>query len=540
MAAWSIRARAPRGTPRVADLRDAIRRDPDVVAAVLEDAAHFPGGHAEGLITATCEADVAQALAGSAPVLPIGAQSSLTGGATPMGEVVLATSRLNRIADVGPQTVRVECGVTLTDLDEALRRAGRYYPPVPTFLGASVGGTIATNAAGAATFKYGTTRDWVAALTVVLPNGYVLDIERGAVQAHADGYFEITSAQSSVRVPVPGYRMPQTAKLSAGYFASPQMDLVDLFIGSEGTLGIVTEATLRVLPARPPMCLVFVPFALRTGALAFVRQVRGLARDTWRAHDPNGVDVSAIEHMDARCLELLREDGVDRQYGVTIPHATEMALLVTLELPAGTTSARAYEEIGTAREPDAPDGPIRRFCRLLDAVGALDDVEVAVPGDDARAKQLLAVREAVPAAVNQRIGRAKQSNDRRIEKTAADMVVPFDRLEELMTAYETGFGARGLDVAIWGHVSDGNLHPNVIPRSLADVDSGKEVILELGREAIRLGGAPLAEHGVGRNRVKQRLLEQLYGKDGIDAMRAVKRAIDPEWKLSPGVLFPRT
>ena len=163
-----------------------------------------------------------------------------------------------------------------------------------------------------------------------------------------------------------------------------------------------------------------------------------------------------------------------------------------------------------------------------------------MPGDDARANQLLAVREAVPAAVNQRVGRAKQTIDARIEKTAADMVVPFDRLDELLTAYETGFGARGLDVAIWGHISDGNLHPNVIPRSLADVDAGKAVILELGREAIRLGGAPLAEHGVGRNSVKQRLLEQLYGKEGIDEMRAVKQAIDPEWMLAPGVLFPRT
>ena len=142
-----------------------------MVAAVLEDAAHFPGGHADGLIAATCEADISQALAGAAPVLPIGAQSSLTGGATPMGEVVLATSRLNRILDIGADTVRVESGVALTDLDQSLRRAGRYYPPVPTFMGATVGGTIATNAAGAATFKYGTTRDWVKAITVVLPSG---------------------------------------------------------------------------------------------------------------------------------------------------------------------------------------------------------------------------------------------------------------------------------------------------------------------------------------------------------------------------------
>ena len=328
-----------------------------MLAAFLEDAAHFPGGHADGLIAATSEADISQALAGSTPVLPIGAQSSLTGGATPMGEVVLNTNRLNHILDIGIDSVRVEAGVTLLDLDRALREAGRYYPPGPTFMGAYVGGIIATNAAGAATFKYGTTRDWVNALTVVLPGGDVLDIDRGAVIAHENGYFEIVRSDRSIRVPVPRYRMPQTSKLSAGYFAAPAMDLIDLFIGSEGTLGVVTEATLRVLPVRPAMCLAFVPFARRAGALAFVRQVRGLARDTWRTRDPNGIDVSAIEHMDARCLELLREDGVDHGQGVNIPSGTEMALLVTLELPAGTSSASAYEDIGNAREPDAPDGP---------------------------------------------------------------------------------------------------------------------------------------------------------------------------------------
>jgi D-lactate dehydrogenase (cytochrome) len=550
----SIRARVPHGDARVAPR---FERDPDVLASFVEDAAHFPGGFAAGVAVPSSEAEVAALIRSAPAVLPIGAQSSLTGGATPNGEVVLSTARLNRILHPGAtgapnaaaalrwstewgssgDSVRVGAGVALIDLDAALARSGRYYPPVPTFTGAFAGGIVATNAAGAATFKYGTTRDWVKALTVVLPNGDVLDVERGRTVADRDGHFEIVLSDRAVRIRVPSYRMPDVPKLSAGYFAAPGMDLIDLFIGSEGTLGVITEVTLRVLPARPAMCVAFVPFDDRRAALAFVRRMRDAARETWRARDPLGLDVAAIEHMDARCLAVLREDGVDRELGVAIPERAAMALLVTLELPAGMTSTQAFDDLGRAREPGAPATPLVRFCRALDDARVLDRVEIAVPGDRAREQQLLALREAVPAGVNARVGRAKQQIDPRIAKTAADMIVPFERLDELLTIYDEEFRRRGLDAAVWGHISDGNLHPNVIPRSMADVESGYEAIRVFGREVIRLGGSPLAEHGVGRNKVKQQLLAELYGRDGIDEMRAVKRALDPDFKLAPGVLF---
>ena len=213
-----------------------------------------------------------------------------------------------------------------------------------------------------------------------------------------------------------------------------------------------------------------------------------------------------------------------------------MALLVTLELPPAIGAAQAFEEIGRARDANAPDTPLVRFCRALDEAGVLDRVEIAVPGDAAREHQLLALREAVPAGVNARVGRAKQ-HDARIAKTAADMIVPFERIAELLAIYDEAFRARALDAAVWGHISDGNLHPNVIPRSMDEVESGKAAILAFGREVIRLGGSPLAEHGVGRNPVKQQLLLELYGREGIEEMRAVKRALDPDFKLAPGVLF---
>src|SRR5689334_9606090 len=161
--------RSVRAHPPAAARVPRIERDTDVLAAHLEDAAHFPGGYASGIAVPADAVELASLVRVNDAVLPIGAQSSLTGGATPRGELLLSTSRLNRIVAIGGDSVRVEAGVPLAELDAALARAGKHYPPAPTFTGAFVGGTVATNAAGAATFKYGTTRDWVRGLTVVLP-----------------------------------------------------------------------------------------------------------------------------------------------------------------------------------------------------------------------------------------------------------------------------------------------------------------------------------------------------------------------------------
>jgi D-lactate dehydrogenase (cytochrome) len=528
-----LRARPPRGTLSA----DLLSHDPGAIASVLEDAAHFPGGSASAVATPRSEADVAAVLRASRRVLPIGAQSSLTGGASPDGGVVVRTARLNHVLDITRERVRVEAGVVLSDLESALAERGLAYPPTPTFTGACVGGIVATNAAGPATFKYGSTREWVEALTIVLADGAVLDIERGAVRAD-DGRLELVDADGNVRrVHLPSYMMPRVRKQSAGYAAGRDLDAIDLFIGSEGTLGIVTEVTLRVQPEPPGRCLVLIPCASERSALALVAALREAAHDTWRTGDGRGIDVAAIEQMDRRSVALLREDGADVRFGTSLAGNVDTLLLVHLDVDAGLSQEAAYAEIAAALEPDA-DGRLARFCRLLDAHGLLDDAQVAAPGDTVRATQMFGLREAVPSAVNRRIGLAQASVDPRITKTAADMVVPYERFEEMLARYRARLEARGLDYAIWGHSSDGNVHPNVIPRSYADVEAGRELILQWGRDVAELGGCPLAEHGVGRNATKQALLRQLYGGEGVEEMRAVKRALDPEWKLAPGVIFP--
>src|SRR5207244_4031679 len=181
-------------------------------------------------------------------------------------------------------------------------------------------------------------------------------------------------------------------------------------------------------------------------------------------------------------------------------------LIIQLELPAEIDAARAYDEIAAALDPDPPDTALVRFCRLLNRHGVLEAAELAMPGDLKRAEQLLAFREAAPTGVNRRVGEAKRDADPRIEKTAADMIVSFERFGEMLDVYREGYRRRDLDYAIWGHISDGNVHPNVIPRSYADVAAGKDAVLEFGRAVARLGGCPLAEHGVGRSAIKQALL----------------------------------
>jgi D-lactate dehydrogenase (cytochrome) len=532
-----IHARDPRAGSSPSPDATSIDTSPDVLHAHREDAAHFAGGHADGVARPRSEQDVAGLLTAATRVLPVGAQSSLTGGATPDGGLVLSTVRMTAIQEVGQRLFRAEAGVPIQTLQELLHQGGQWYAPSPTYTGAFAGGVVATNAAGASTFKYGTTRTWTEGLTIVLACGHVLDITRGDVMANTAREFQIDCPCGRRTLRHGSYQMPDVPKVSAGYFAAPGMDLIDLFIGAEGTLGVMTSVTFRVLPEPPSVAWAMVPVRTEAGAVALVDALRWASQDTWRIGNRQGIDVAAIEHVDRRCLEILREDGIDRKHDITVPPDAELMLLIQLELPAGTTPADGYAQVANALGTDAPDTPLVRFLRLLDSYQALDDAQIAWPGERRRIEQFLAFRESAPAGVNRRVGDAKRDVDSRIEKTAADMIVPYEHFGAMLAMYREGYRRRGLDFAIWGHISDGNVHPNVIPRSYADIEAGRDAILEFGREVARVGGCPLAEHGVGRSSVKQALLRQLYGDQGLSEMRTLKAVLDPRGKLSPGVIF---
>jgi D-lactate dehydrogenase (cytochrome) len=180
---------------------------------------------------------------------------------------------------------------------------------------------------------------------------------------------------------------------------------------------------------------------------------------------------------------------------------------------------------------------VASFCRILERFGLLASAVPALPGEEERRRALFALREAVPEGMNARVRAAALSSGEPVSKSGGDVIVPFERFGEALARYREILAATGLDAAIWGHISDGNVHPNLVATGAATMETARAAQLEIGKVAIELGGSPLAEHGTGRNPVKKTLLAMLHGQDGVESMRATKRALDPDWLLAPGVLF---
>ncbi|MEZ5399530.1 MAG: FAD-binding oxidoreductase [Bryobacteraceae bacterium] len=445
----------------------------------IEDASGFRGSPASIHNPATIAelaAVLRDAARAHAPVAIAGGLTGVTGGAIPGPDSCAAWMiSLDRMAGlrVDGDTAIAGAGVSLETLHRAAARAGLFYPPDPTEWTASVGGSIATNASGSRSFLYGATRRWIRALTVVMADGEIRRFERG----HA------------VDFPVPRIPLPSTTKNTAGYPLAPGMDWVDLIAGSEGTLAVVAEAELALLPAPRDLITGVVFFDSEEGAIAAV--------DAWR-----GVEgLRMLEYMDRASLDLVRARFEDT------PQAG---------------AALLYEQ-------EADDDAVDAWVDRIDAAGASPDIAwlAASQADRERFRHL---RHALPEAVNDTVRRNG------FLKLGSDYAAPVARNREMFEAYRRRLKRefQGAYV-LFGHVGDAHLHANILPRSQAEFDRGKEAMLDLAREAVAMGGTVSAEHGLGKR--KRHLLELQYLAGEIAAMRAVKTRLDPEWRLSPGNLF---
>lgn len=410
-------------------------------------------------------------------VTPSGAGTGITGGRCPEGGWLISTERLRRL-EVRQGRAVVGAGVLLKELQAEAARTGQFYAPDPTEWTASTGGTIATNASGARSFRYGSTRRHLWSLTAVFADGSVRTFRRGEL----------------LDFPYEPVRQPATRKNTAGYFLPEGAAWVDLLCGSEGTLAVVAEAEVELLPQ---------PEGLLAGVVFFADGEAALeAADSWRAVP----QLRMLEYMDAASLSVLREDAA-----APVPGRAQSCLMVEQELDG--------------LEEDAVEAWLERI------VKGRGMQESWFGESGAERERFRRFRHALPEAVNARV------RSRGFQKISSDFAVPVERNREMMTFYrrelERSFSGR---YTVYGHIGDAHVHVNIVPESGEDAARGRAWMFDAAREAVRLGGTVSAEHGLGKR--KRALLEVMYTPSDIARMRAVKARLDPQWRLSPGTLFP--
>jgi len=440
-------------------------------------------GHAEKIVFPQSTQEVCEVLKQHDRITIQGGRTGITGGCVPDGGLVLNLSRMNRIGKISGNRMVVQSGALLSTVRAAIKGSGLFFPSDLTETTASVGGMVATNASGARSFHYGSVRNWIHALEVVLSNGETVRVERGVHRAGG-----LNFKLGSIEGTLPALRMPKV-KNAAGYFVKPDMDLVDLFIGAEGTLGVVTEITLKLSPAPERIVGLTAFFASEEEALGFVRFLREAG---------SLIPPTALEFFDVHSLNLLRRTQPD------LP-----------ELKPGFHTAIYFEYEG-----EVPEAVVEKVDEAIDCWIAEGDREL---------ETLRQFRHAVPEAVNQLIG------ERKMIKLGTDMAVPDGQLEKVMRMYRDGLVATGLEHVIFGHIGNNHVHVNILPRNTDEYEAGKALYFDWAKQVVAMGGTVSAEHGIGK--IKTAFLKLMYDPEGIREMRKLKQEFDPRGRLNPGNLF---
>ena len=393
------------------------------------------------------------------PVVARGAGSGMTGGSVPeSGGIVLNMERMNSILRIDAEDRIGWCqpGVITSDFQKAAERLGLFYPPEPASAQfSSLGGNVAESAGGLTTVKYGLTKHYIAGLEFVTAAGTIVR----------------TGVYTDRRSP---------------------FDVGALMAGSEGTLGIVTEIALRLIP---------LPRVKRT-ILAFFRTIMDTVRAS-NAVRASGAEPSVLEFMDRSCIDTVREYA-----GVAVPEGTGALLLVELD--------GAEEDLADADRV------------VMDTLARMNPVELKNAADDREREALWTLRKSISPAIA-RIAPLKYNED---------ICVPISQIPLICEFVEELGRRREVRVVSFGHSGDGNLHINFMtsPERPEEVGRVKEAIEELFRETVRLGGTLSGEHGIGM--MKRQYLGIALDSATIAFEKAVKRALDPENILNPGKIFP--
>jgi len=453
-----------------------MRPEPD--SPYLSDASGLRGCAAEVLIPDTESAllqILRDATVANVPVTISGSGTGVTGGRVPDGGWLVSLEKLN--------TIRVEkgyavcgAGASLSAIQAAAAPTKQFYAPDPTENSASIGGTVSTNASGSRSFLYGDTRRHIRALRVVLASGEVLALRRGVKPP-----FEI-----------PVLPAPDVKKNTAGYFMRPGMDYLDIFIGADGTLGVVSEVEVTLLD---------VPKSLFTGVVFFDSDARALdAVDAWRPV----AGLRMLEYVDAASLDVVRSRFPE------IPAEARVALMIEQDVGSGEDAEEAWLD-------------------RLEASGALtDDSWFAASATDR--ERFRRFRHGLAEAVNEII------RQRGLMKANSDFAVPLAKSRDILQLYRDTLNREFPgQYVIFGHIGDAHVHINVLPPNKAEWDRAMGLMKEFAAAVVAMGGTVSAEHGLGKR--KRDYLKLQFTPEQIETMQAVKRRLDPHWLLGRGTLF---
>ncbi|HUE83245.1 MAG TPA: FAD-binding oxidoreductase [Pyrinomonadaceae bacterium] len=490
-----------------------IKSESDEIQSYLSDASNM-SGFAERVAFPESAQEVSEILAEatrtSTPVTVSGAGTGIVGGRVPQGGIVLATDRMDKLRKIvrdpeGGYAI-AQTGIVLADFERLVAAEGLLYPPDPTERSCFLGATVATNASGARTFKYGPTRDYVRGLQVALPTGDLLNIQRNEILADKNGHFSLPVTEGrTIQARLPTYRMPQTRKHASGYYVSTELDLIDLFIGSEGTLGVITEVEVTLLPRPEGLISGIVFFRSEEDLLAFVQEARERSLETRVQQKEGAIDARALEYFDNESLRFLH-----KKYS---------------EIPAAATGAVFFEQ---ETSDTTEDVLMDHWLSLLESHGALTE-ESWFAANENDQERLREFRHALPALVNEWLARQGQ------RKVSTDMAVPDEAFPGMLRFYEETLRASDLQYVIFGHIGDNHVHVNMLPRDDTEAAKARELYLTFIDRAVAVGGTVSAEHGIGK--LKRQYLEILYGKGHLREMAELKRAFDPAAILGRGNMF---
>lgn len=464
-----------------------------------------------------------------------GGRTGLAASAVPMGGHILNLGKMGRILGaryeeesdsffltVEPALLLSQLRKTLENKDfdisgwsadsrralEHFRPGEWFFTPDPTETSAAIGGMIGCNASGARSFLYGATRPWIESLDLVLADGRTLQIRRGVHFAQGRDFRLPLADGTSIQGQIPGYAMPK-GKNASGIYALPGMDLIDLFIGSEGLLGIVTAAEIRLhrSPRSAWGITAFLPD--EAAALQYVLGLRAFA------HKP-----AAIEFFNDRALALLRQQ---KAGGAAFSQLQDIK-------PAYHTAI--YTEFHGQSEDELWQ-LTAQVGALLESLGSSEaDTWVATNARDMEKLHLF--RHAVPESVNMRIDERRRQ-DASLTKLGSDMAVPDADLLWVMDLYRRDLEAGGFDFVIFGHIGNNHVHCNIIPRDAEEYARGKALYKQWARQITARGGTVSAEHGIGK--LKRDFLSIMYGEAGIAEMRRLKTLFDPKGLMNQGNMF---